>query len=225
MPTELPPPLPPETRTVGQLIAESIRFYQRRFWPVLALGLAIALLDQVPAHGWAVHAIVLAAGAPVMTAAYTAASALVADARPARRELLVALGAGTLVFLPAAALSGIFDLLAVAWLAFVGLVVPVAVLERRGFRDALMRARRLAAADYVHALGSLAALAVIFFVLRQALVVLLKTEGSAAERIAGFLADLVLSPLLFIGAAHLYVDQAARFELRRRRPEVAVPAE
>ena len=35
----LPPPLPPETRTVGQLVAETIRLYGSRFLPVLALGL------------------------------------------------------------------------------------------------------------------------------------------------------------------------------------------
>jgi hypothetical protein len=30
----LPPPLPPETRTVGQLVAESLRLYGRHFWAV-----------------------------------------------------------------------------------------------------------------------------------------------------------------------------------------------
>src|SRR2546423_1896135 len=35
---KLPPPLPPETRTVGQLVAESIRLYGRRFWQTLARG-------------------------------------------------------------------------------------------------------------------------------------------------------------------------------------------
>jgi hypothetical protein len=35
---ELPPPLPPAERTVGQLVAESINFYRHRFWPSLLLG-------------------------------------------------------------------------------------------------------------------------------------------------------------------------------------------
>ncbi|HET8605623.1 MAG TPA: hypothetical protein VFL66_01195 [Gaiellaceae bacterium] len=213
--SELPPPLPPATRTVGQLVAESIRFYQSRFWAVLALGLAIALLDLIPAHGYGVHAAVLCVGAPVLTAAFIAATALVSGVRPTRRSGLTALAAGTVVFLPAAALSGWFDLLAVAWLAFLGLVVPVALVEQTGFRDSLVRARRLATADYVHALGSLAALAIVYFIVRQALVVLLKTQGDAAERIASFLADLVLSPLLFVGAVQLYYDQAARIGLRK----------
>src|SRR5207237_1180558 len=38
----VPPPLPPETRTVGQLVAETIRLYGSRFWRSLALGIAPA---------------------------------------------------------------------------------------------------------------------------------------------------------------------------------------
>ena len=41
----LPPPLPPAERTVGQLVAESIRLYGHRFWPSLALGVPVALAD------------------------------------------------------------------------------------------------------------------------------------------------------------------------------------
>ena len=41
--TQLPPPLPPETRTVGQLVAESLRLYGARFWPSLALGIGPVL--------------------------------------------------------------------------------------------------------------------------------------------------------------------------------------
>src|SRR3954447_10591996 len=41
-PEPVPPPLPPATRTVGQLVAETIRLYGSRFWPALALGIAPA---------------------------------------------------------------------------------------------------------------------------------------------------------------------------------------
>ena len=47
--SSLPPPLPPETRTVGQLVAESIRLYGNHFWRVLPLGLALAVIDQLTA--------------------------------------------------------------------------------------------------------------------------------------------------------------------------------
>ena len=47
---ELPPPLPPERRTVGQLVAESIRAYQHSFWRCLPLGLPLAVADQLSVH-------------------------------------------------------------------------------------------------------------------------------------------------------------------------------
>src|SRR5947207_1416431 len=39
-----PEPLPPETRTIGQLVAETVRLYRDHFWAALALGVARALL-------------------------------------------------------------------------------------------------------------------------------------------------------------------------------------
>ncbi len=47
---DLPPPLPPHERTIGQLIAETIRLYGHRFWPALPLGLPLALVDQFAVH-------------------------------------------------------------------------------------------------------------------------------------------------------------------------------
>ena len=37
----------PADRTVGQLVADTIRLYQRRFWRSLALGLVVAVFDQL----------------------------------------------------------------------------------------------------------------------------------------------------------------------------------
>jgi hypothetical protein len=42
--------------------------------------------------------------------------------------------------------------------------------------------------------------------------VLLHTQGDQARNVAVVLSDLVLSPLLFLGATLLYVDQAARVD-------------
>ena len=58
-----------------------------------------------------------------------------------------------------------------------GLAVPAAAHERLGFRDALVRGRRLAAADYVHALGSLCALAIVYFITRVMLAAALARSG------------------------------------------------
>src|SRR5690606_14429904 len=97
-----------------------------------------------------------------------------------------------------------------AYLAFVGLAVPVAALERRGVWASLRRAVALARVDYVHALGSLATLVIVFFLTRLVLVILLRDQADNTIRAAVFLADVVLAPILLLGGAMLYVDQVAR---------------
>jgi hypothetical protein len=209
--TPLPPPLPAETRTVGQLVAETMRLYGDRFWPAILLGLPLAAVDQLTLDTTRQRIVgALWIGAPFLTAAYAGASLLAARSRVTARAWLTALVAGVIVFLPAAVLFSWFALLAVAWLAFAGLVVPVAMIEQRGFRASFRRANELARADYVHAVGSLAALAVVFFLARFFLVFLLESQGDNTIRTAVFLADLAIGPLLFLGAAVLYFDQAAR---------------
>ena len=213
----LPPPLPPETRTVGQLVAESIRLYGRRFWLALPLGASVALLEQVLIEfGNEVRLVLLATvGGVLLSASYTAASALASETRLTRSSILVAVSAGAAAFLPFPFLVLGFVLPGLAWLAFVGLVVPAAAIERLGFRAAFRRAIELARADYVHALGSLATLVILYVITRLVLVLLLRGSGDQTERVAIFLADLVISPLLFLGAALLYFDQAARVPGRR----------
>jgi hypothetical protein len=44
------------------------------------------------------------------------------------------------------------------------------------------------------------------------LVFVLRGFGDAAESVSLFLASVVLSPLLFVGTALLYVDQSARVQ-------------
>ena len=44
---DLPPPLPPEARTIGQVIAETIRAYGSDFWRALPLGVPVAIADQL----------------------------------------------------------------------------------------------------------------------------------------------------------------------------------
>ncbi len=211
MPRPLPQPLPPEARTVGQVVAEAIRLYGRRFWPALALGLPLLVFDQLAlGHSAGGRAAVFAAAAPCFATAYAAASVLATGARPSPRSFAVAVALGTAVLAPVALLISWFALLAVAYLALVGLVVPVAIVETRGPLDAFRRAGELGRADYIHALGSLAALVIVFFVARIGLVALLQAQAENTVRIAVALADLVLSPLLFLGAALLYFDQAAR---------------
>jgi hypothetical protein len=210
-----PPPLPPERRTVGQLIAEAIRLYGRRFWAALALGVPLACADELSFRlGLLGRTAVLLAFAPLLTAAFVAACALTAAERPPRRAFATAFAVGLLVFVPFPPLALLFLLPGLAWLALAGLAVPAALLERRGFRAALGRGIDLGRVDFVHALGSLAALVVVYGLSATALVQLLRAQGDQAERVALFLSDVVLSPLVFLGAALLYFDQEARLSAR-----------
>jgi hypothetical protein len=199
---------------VGQLVAEAIRLYGRRFFPSLALGLGPAALNAIArVAGDATLVLVPTVGALILAASYVGAC-LIAGER--RGSPLKAFAVGALVFVPFPFLVGLLFLPGVAWLAFVGLAVPVAVLEGRGFRASLRRATELARADYVHALGSLSALAIVAFLTSTVLFFLLRGQGEATLQAAAFLAVLVISPLLFLGAALLYFDQAARVVDSRR---------
>ncbi|MGZ4394208.1 MAG: hypothetical protein ACXVZ2_02450 [Gaiellaceae bacterium] len=207
----LPPPLPPETRTVGQLVAESIRLYGNHFWRVLPLGLPLALIDQVGAGRPAgSRALILLACSPLLSLAYLVACLIARETDWTRSTFWRALAAGTLAFLPVPLLVLVLVLPGLAWLALVGLVVPAILYEDLSIRAGFARALRLARADYVHALGSLAALVIVVFLTHLVLVFLLHGQANATARTAGFLADVVLSPLIFVGAALLYFDQAAR---------------
>ena len=212
----LPPPLPPETRTIGQLVAESVNLYRRNFWPSLALGIgpAAAGIGLVLVPGWWDLVFVLTAGVLLMTASYVAA-VVIATEMPERRVLLVAAAVGYVVLVPAPFLYSLFILPAVLWLALIGLAVPAAVIERRGFRRSLGRGLELARADYVHAAGSLATLVIVAFLTATVLFFLLRGASQLERSIAAFLSLLVISPILFLGAALLYFDQAARDPTRR----------
>jgi hypothetical protein len=211
----------PAERTVGQLVADTIRLYQRRFWRGLALGLVVAVFNQF-AIGSSKEAqgTLLVLGSPLFTFGYIEACALVFGRRPTRRAYLTAFVIGIFVFLPVGLLVWFYVLPALAWLALAGLAVPAVVDEGVGPREAIKRAGRLSGVDYLHALGTLATLVLVFFLSRSALLFLLHGQADATLRTAAFLADLVLSPIIFLGSALLYLDQKARLESghpRRRR--------
>jgi hypothetical protein len=234
----LPPPLPPRTRTIGQLVAETIAFYRHHFFQVLPLGLSVAALTQLTVafgrrhvrprghpQSQAFHEptsvlgggieTTIVVGALLLTLSYIVAIVMVTGVRPNGRSLLTGYVAGVLVFLPAPILAQLLVLPAVAYLAVVGWVVPVAVVEGLGFRESFRRAIRLARVDYVHAAGGLATLVIVFYVTRLMLALLLRAGGESTERVAAGLSDIVLSPMLFVGSAILYLDQSARLEARK----------
>lgn len=208
----LPPPLPPETRTVGQLVAETIRLYGQRPFAALAVGVPFAVVEQVAVglDRRGVFLTLVTLGSALLSVSFVAASAIVAGIRPPLATALTAGACGALVFVPAPFLLVLFILPAVAWLALFGLVVPAVTIEGLGPRAGFRRGFELARADFVHALGSLATLAILFFLTRLVLFFLLRDSADAGGRAALVLADIVISPVLFLGAALLYYDQAAR---------------
>lgn len=210
---DVPPPLPPAERTVGQLVAESLRLYGRRFWPSLALGVPPAILNLLARvlDDTLLLVVVPIAGGLLLSLSYVGAVALASEQPVAVAR---AIAGGVLVFLPFPFFTAFFILPGLVWLAAFGLVVPVLALERIGFWLAFLRGYKLARADFVHALGSLATLAILVFLTQSMLFFLLRGTGDQTLDIASFVAALVVSPLLFLGSALLYFDQAAREDLR-----------
>jgi hypothetical protein len=247
-PQPLPAPLPPEQRTVGQLVAETIRFYQHHFFQTLPLGLSVAALTQLTVRfghhrkepyghpppkdfetatsilGGGIEVTILL-GALLLTASYIVAIVLVTGKRPQARALATAYGLGVLVFLPVPLLAELLVLPAVAYLGFVGWVVPAALVERTGPGASFQRSFRLARVDLGHAVGGLATLVIVFYLVRLMLALLLRSGSEVTERSAALLADLVLSPMLFVGSAILYLDQAARLRVRASKLEIEAPTE
>jgi hypothetical protein len=204
---DLPPPLPPGERTIGQLVAEAIRAYGNQFWKVLPLGIPLAVVDQLCATQPALIQIgIYLAATPLFVLAYVRACSLVYHV-PINRTAVLAGFAIWALFPP---LRALFILPGLAWLAFIGLAVPAALVEKAGFRDSLARGRALGRADYVHSLGSLATLVLVVGIADETLIGLLHSQSGTNTRIALLLSDVVLSPLLYMGGALLYADQAAR---------------
>ena len=213
----LPPPLPPAERTVGQLVAEAVNLYRRRFWPSLALGLGPAAgavgVTLLPGLWKLIFGVTVFA--LLMTGSYLGGVALAAEEWPQRGPMQVGAAVGYLIFVPALFLYSLFILPAIAWLGFVGLAVPAAVIEGLGFREALRRGIRLGRVDYLHAVASLATLVIVAFLTSTVLFFVLRGASQLEQSAAAFLSLLVISPILFLGAALLYYDQAARVPTRR----------
>lgn len=222
----LPAPAPPEERTAGQLVGEGLRLYGRRFWRAFALGLgpvAVAIaINALPTPENLIFA--ATAGSVVLTLSYVGACLLAGEAAPTRRGVVTAIVAGVLVFAPVPFLTRILIFPAVVWLAFFGLSVPVALYEGKGLQESLGRAVALARADFVHALGSLAALAIVGFVSALALSSVLIQFGDQARATAALLPLALVSPLILLGTALLYFDQAARAARSEMRKGLTTPS-
>jgi hypothetical protein len=209
-----PQALPPAERTVGQVVAESIKLYGAGFFPSLLLGIPAAAIVALAAwvHGAGQVVAILVAGSLLSAAALAGAVRL---AHPeAGRRAVSALAAGVVAFAPVLAarvvvFPGIY-LLALVWLAGTIFSVPAILVEGVSLRQSFRRSLRLMRADAVHAVGALATLTIVIVVTALVLTFLLRGFGNQGIRVAALIALLVLTPLFFLGSAVLYADQAAR---------------
>jgi len=208
-----PVALPPAERTIGQLVAESVRFYGDHFWPSLGLGVAPAVVAALAAHisPRTTLLILPTVFGALLSATYVYACVLVLGSSPPRNRLVVAWIGGWIVFAPVAPLIRFtYVLPGVIWLAAFALVVPVLVAETLPVRASVARAVQLVRADYVHEIGSLLTLAILAVLTQGVIAFTLRGFADTAVAVAYFLAAAVVSPLLFVGSALLYVDQEAR---------------
>jgi hypothetical protein len=211
----------PAERTVGQLIADAIKLYGHHFWrgllialPATAFTVGASFVD-----GWVAIAYGFLVGPLLLGLSLLWAGVVATGGRNAPGRALLA---GAVAFLPlavsrVAVFEGIY-FLALAWFALFGLAVPSVLVEDRSLGAALRRGFDLARADFVHAFGTVAALALVVIVSIFSLSLAIAAFGSQGIGIAAVLAVVVMSPLFFLGSALLYLDQKARLESGRPRP-------
>lgn len=212
---------------LGEVLAETVRLYGERLWASFALGLVVAaslVLAFATSH---IVPLVLVASV-AFTATYAAAARLVngdpfleAWAQVGLRfPILLALTVVVSVPFVLGRIDPLLLIFAVAWLAFVGFSIPVAMLEREtegeewlgrlGF--ALSRSVELAKSEYLHAFGVSAALVLVYVLLGSILAAALTGFGENSEFVATVLVQIVLGPFFFLGLAVLYFDQSARIK-------------
>jgi hypothetical protein len=203
---------------VGQLVGEAIRAYGARFWKSLVLGVPVVVANALV---WArpsgdLRLTLVPITALLVSASYVLALGLVTGADVRSRRGVVAYCLAVVLFLPVPLLVAIFILPALVWLSLLGLAVPAVLVEGLGIRAALGRGLQLAKADFAHVLGGLATLALVVIISQFSLYFVLREYADNTRMIAAALAALVVSPVVFLGSALLYVDQEAR--LRHREP-------
>ena len=217
----VPPPLPPERRTVGQLVGEAIRAYGARFWKSLVLGVPVVVANALV---WArpsgdLRLTLLPITALLVSASYVLALGLITGANVRSRTGVVAYLLAVVVFLPVPLLAALFIVPGLIWLSLFGLAVPAVLVEGVSVRAALGRGMRLARADFAHVLGGLSTLALVVIISQFSLYFVLREYADNTRMIAAALASLVVSPVVFLGSAILYVDQEARLRSRAERRE------
>jgi hypothetical protein len=216
---------------LGELLAETVRLYGDRVKAVAGVGLFLAVtLVLADLTGHVIGFVVVLALA--FTAAYAASARIVAGDRFVEACAQVGLRVPILLVLTLVVsvpfvlgrIDPVLVLFAVAWLAFVGFSIPVAMLERdpeaeawyRRLGYSLYRSVDLARAEYLHALGIVAAFVIAYLLLVPILAALLVGFGENGRFAAFVIANGVIGPFFFLGLNVLYFEQRARALSSRR---------
>jgi len=215
---------PDRPLALGELISETVRIYTQRPWAAVGLGLVQGgahLLAALTPDLLDVLVVALAS-----TAIFAAAARLVSGDTVAEAWAQVGLRSPVLLVLtfvvtvPALIAIPIYYLLIIGalWVALMCFSIPVAMLERDpDLKNAfdriaysLVRSIRLARAEYLHALGVVAALLMIYLVVGAALGAALIGFAENGMLVAAVLVRAVLAPFFFLGLSVLYFEQRAR---------------
>jgi len=215
---------PDRPLALGELISETVRIYTQRPWAAIGLGLVTGgayLLEALTPDLLDVLLLALAS-----TAVFGAAARLVSGDAFGEAWAQVALRSPVLLVLtfivtvPALIAIPIYYLLIIGalWVALMGFSIPVAMIERdpdvKNSFDriaySLLRSIRLARAEYLHALGVIAALLMIYLVVAFALGAALIGFADNDVPVAAVLVRVVLAPFFFLGLSVLYFEQRAR---------------
>jgi hypothetical protein len=209
---------------LSELLAETVRLYGHRFGAAIGIGIpsGAAFLATL-ATPTPLDVVILALAFTVSYAAaarVTAGDPLVEAFAQAGLRAPVLLVLTLVVAVPfVLAVTQLFlVVLGVAWLGLMCFSIPVALLEqdpearswfeRIGF--ALSRSVALARVEYLHAVGIVAALVLLYVVLGIVLATALVGFAENGREIAVAISQVLLAPVFFFGLSVLYYEQKVR---------------
>jgi hypothetical protein len=208
---------------LGELLAHTVELYGQRIWALVGSGCLLAA-SIVAARVAPIGVDLLLVGLG-LTGCYGAAARLAAGDSfgeawsqvAVRLPVLLVLGLVVAIPLALALSDIVLIIVVIAWVAFAGFSIPVAMLERpeRGawydqIGHALLRSVALARAEYLHALGVAAALALVWLLVGRLLAVALVGFAENGGFVAFLVVQALLGPFFFLGLSVLYFEQKAR---------------
>jgi hypothetical protein len=208
---------------LSEILAETVRLYGERISAVAGTGCLLAgaiVTARIAPIGVDLAIVALGlAGCYAAAARIAAGDSFVEAWSQVAMRVPVLLVLAVVVAVPLAlALTDLILLVVViAWIAFAGFSIPVAMLEQPEQEEwygrvgyALFRSSSLARTEYLHAFGVAAALAIAWLLLGRLLAVALVGFAENGGFVAFLIVQGLLGPFFFLGLSVLYFEQKAR---------------